>query len=62
MTGVQTCALPICGSKLGDTIYSTGKKVATVAKDIGKAAINGIKKVSRDIKNGLKSFKNWLFS
>lgn len=43
------------GLKLGDTIYSAGKKVAGAAKTVAKAAWNGIKSAGRAIGNGIKS-------
>lgn len=43
------------GSKLGDIVYETGKKVAKTAKTVGKAAWNGIKSAGRAIGNGIKS-------
>ncbi len=42
-------------SKLGDEVYSAGKKVAGAAKTVAKAAWNGIKSASRAIENGIKS-------
>ena len=39
------------GSKIGETVYNTGKKVAGVAKSIGKSAIEGIKSVGRAVGN-----------
>ena len=43
------------GSKLGDTIYNAGKKVAGAAKTVAKAAWNGVKSAGRAIGNGIKS-------
>ena len=37
------------GSKLGDSIYTAGKKVASVAKSVAKTAINSLKKVGNAI-------------
>ena len=43
------------GSKIGETIYSTGKKVAGIAKSVAKAAWEGVKSAGRAIGNGIKS-------
>lgn len=43
------------GSKIGDSIYSTGKKVAGAAKTVAKAAWEGVKSAGRAIGNGIKS-------
>lgn len=43
------------GSKIGDMIYNTGKKVAGAAKIVAKATWNGIKSAGRVVKNGVKS-------
>lgn len=50
------------GSKLGDTIYDTGKKIATVAKKVAKSAVNGIKSAGQSISKGIRSFAKNLFS
>lgn len=42
------------GSKLGDSIYNAGKKVAESAKVVGKAAWNGIKSVKKKAEGMLK--------
>lgn len=43
------------GSKIGDTVYNTGKKVAGVAKSVAKAAVNLIESGGRAIATGFKS-------
>lgn len=43
------------GSKIGDTIYSTGKKVAGVVKSVAKTAWDGIKSTGREVINTAKS-------
>ena len=42
------------GSKVGDAVYGAVKKVAPVAKNVGKAAYNGLKRAGRVIGRGLK--------
>lgn len=42
------------GSKLGDTIYNVGKKVAGAAKTVGKAAWNGVKSAVRTVGEKIK--------
>lgn len=37
------------GSKIGDTIYNTGMKVASIAKSVAKPAVNGLKSACRAI-------------
>lgn len=44
------------GSKLGDSIYTAGKKVASVAKSVAKTAINSLKKVGNAIGDKIRSF------
>lgn len=44
------------GSKLGDTIYNAGKRVAGVAKIVAKSAVNGLKSASQAVVGGIKSF------
>lgn len=43
------------GSKVGDMIYSTGKKVAVPAKSVAKTAWNGIKTVGRAVGSGVRA-------
>lgn len=43
------------GSKVGDTVYATGKKVAIAAKTVAKAAWNGIKSAANTAVNMVKS-------
>lgn len=42
------------GSKVGDKIYSAGKKVAGAAKTVAKTAWNGIKSAGRAVSSGIK--------
>lgn len=49
------------GSKLGDAIYSTRKKVAGAAKTVAKAAWDGVKSAGRTVISGVKSFVGRLF-
>lgn len=42
------------GSKIGDAIYSAGKKVARAAKNVAKVAVEGIKSAGRAIGNEIK--------
>ena len=44
------------GSKIGDTIYSIGAKVAGAAKNMAKTALNGLASASKAIGSGIKSF------
>lgn len=41
------------GSKVGDAVYSAGKKVAETAKKVGKAAWNGLKSAGRTVARGV---------
>lgn len=50
-----------CGSKIGEKIYEAGKKVAKVAKTVGKAAVDGIKKVGRKLAEKGRKLKEILF-
>lgn len=50
-----------CGSEIGGKIYDAGKKVAKVAKTVGKAAVDGIKKVGRKIAEKGRKIKEFLF-
>lgn len=43
------------GSKLGDTLHNTGKKVAGAAKSVAKAVVNGIKSAGGAVTSGIKS-------
>lgn len=46
------------GSKIGDAVYSIGKKIAGIAKDIAKVAISGLSKAGKAIGQGISSVKN----
>ena len=48
--------------KLGDTIYNTGKKIASAAKSVAKSAVNGIKKVGRAVGSAVKKVGNAIAS
>ena len=43
------------GSKLGETVYNTGKRVASAARTVAKAAWNGIKSAGRAVSSGVKA-------
>ena len=43
------------GSKLGETVYNTGKRVASAARTVAKAAWNGIKSAGRAVSSGVKT-------
>lgn len=43
------------GSKVGEAIFSTGKRVAGIAKNVGKAAVSGLKTASHVIGSGIKT-------
>ena len=42
------------GSKIGDTIYSIGAKVAGAAKNMAKTALNGLASAGKAIGSGIK--------
>ena len=43
------------GSKLGETVYNTGKRVASASRTVAKAAWNGIKSAGRAVSSGVKA-------
>ena len=43
------------GSKLGETVYNTGKRVASAARTVAKAAWNGVKAAGRAVSSGVKA-------
>ena len=50
------------GSKIGDAVYETGKKVANVAKNIAKSAFDGLKRVGETIIGGVRSLFSGIFA
>ena len=49
------------GSKIGDAVFETGKKVAKSARTVAKAAFNGLKKVGETISNGVSGILGLVF-
>ena len=43
------------GSKLGETVYNTGKRIASAARTVAKAAWNGVKSAGRAVSSGVKA-------
>lgn len=43
-----------CGSKLGNSIYNIGKKVASFAKNAARTVMRGIMKTGQEVANGIK--------
>ena len=43
------------GSKLGETVYNTGKRVASAARTVAKAAWDGVKAAGRAVSSGVKA-------
>lgn len=50
------------GSKLGDVIYNTGKKVAKTAISVAKVAVSGLKTARRAVSSGMKSARRAIAS